>query len=289
MKNAIEVNFISKKLKNFSLTNVSFNVESGTIMGFVGENGAGKTTTIKAILNMIKCDYGSINIFGTDHIKNESKIKEDIGIVFDEMCFNESLNLTSMNKIMKTIYKQWDEQIFKKHCQRLELPDDKPFKTFSKGMKMKASIACAMSHNAKLLILDEPTSGIDPIMKTEVLDMFQEFVSDEEHSILISSHITNDLERIADAITFIHKGQILLCEDKLSMLERHKLIKCTPQALETIDSSSIIGYRKSKFDCEVLVNDATPYTTSDFVIDQPTIEQIMFFYAKNFKSSTAKI
>lgn len=289
MKNAIEVNFISKKLKNFSLTNVSFNVESGTIMGFVGENGAGKTTTIKAILNMIKCDYGSINIFGTDHIKNESKIKEDIGIVFDEMCFNESLNMTSMNKIMKTIYKQWDEQIFKKHCQRLELPENKPFKTFSKGMKMKASIACAMSHNAKLLILDEPTSGIDPIMKTDVLDMFQEFVADEEHSILISSHITNDLERIADAITFIHQGQILLCEDKLSMLERHKLIKCTPQALETIDSSSIIGYRKSKFGCEVLVNDASTYATSDFVIDQPTIEQIMFFYAKNFKSSSVKV
>ncbi len=283
MKNAIEVNFISKKLKNFSLTNVSFNVESGTIMGFVGENGAGKTTTIKAILNMIKCDYGSINIFGKDHAKNEAKIKEDIGVVFDEMCFNESWNLISMNKIMKTVYKQWDEQTFKNHCKRLELPENKPFKAFSKGMKMKTSIACAMSHNAKLLIMDEPTSGIDPIMKTEVLDMFQEFVADEEHSILVSSHITNDLERIADAITFIHKGQILLCEDKLSMLERHKLLKCTPQALETIDSSTIIGYRKSEFGCEALVKDAPPCITSEFVIDRPTLEQIMFFYAKNFR------
>ena len=214
MENAIVVKNLRKNYKDFQLKDISFSVPKGCIMGFVGENGAGKTTTLKGILNLINRDGGSVEIFGMDNIKDEKKIKEDIGVVFDECCFYDSLNPKESSKIMKRIYKNWDGKIFNDYLKKFQIPDKKIIKEFSKGMKMKLSIAIALSHKPKLLIMDEATSGLDPIVREEILDIFLDFIQDEEHSILMSTHITGDLDKIADYITFINNGEIIFSKSK---------------------------------------------------------------------------
>ena len=218
MENNLEVKNLRKKYNGFELKDINLELPKGMIMGLIGENGAGKTTTIKSILNLIKIDKGEIKIFGLNIKENEKKIKEDIGVVLDDGFFSEYLNPADINKIMRKMYKNWDEKLYFKYLEDFKLPKNKISKEFSSGMKMKLKIAVALSHHPKLLILDEPTSGLDPVARSEILDIFQDFIQNEDNSIFVSSHITSDLEHIADYITFINEGKIVLSKtrDELS-------------------------------------------------------------------------
>lgn len=278
----IEINNLSKQYENFKLDNVNFNVPKGSIVGFVGENGAGKTTSIKLILNLIKKDSGNIKIFGVDNTKNEVELKQQIGIVFDESYFPDNLKAKEISYIMKNIYINWDNDKFNKYIDRFELPKNKAIKDYSRGMKMKMSIAVALSHNAKLLILDEATSGLDPIVRDEILETFLDFIQNEEHSILISSHIISDLEKIADYITFIHSGKIVFNESKDKLIYDYGLIKCNIEDINKIDKRDIIRYKKNQFGCEILVKNKQDLENkyNSFMMDKVTIEDIMLFYVK---------
>lgn len=251
-ENAIEINGLTKRYDGFTLDNVSLAVPRGSIMGFVGQNGAGKTTTIRALLGINRPDSGSIKLFGQTLGKNEAAIKSRIAVVFDELPFHECLNALQLDKIMGELYPKWDSGVFAAYLERFSLPGKKKFSQLSKGMKMKLQIAAALSHGAELLIMDEATSGLDPVVRSEMLDVFLEFIADEGHSILMSSHITSDLERIADSITFIHGGKILLSDKKDVILDDHRIIKCGGDELNRIDGDDIISIRRSEFGCEDL-------------------------------------
>ena len=229
MENILEIKNLSKKYNGFELRNVNIELPKGIIMGFIGENGAGKTTTIKSILNIINRDSGEIKIFGLDNKENERKIKEDIGVVLDDSFLSEYLNPADINKIMKNIYKNWDEKLYFKYIEDFKLPKEKISKEYSSGMKMKLKIAVALAHHPRLLILDEPTSGLDPVARNEILDIFQEFIQDEEHGIFVSSHITSDLEHIADYITFINNGEIIFTKTRDELLENYGIVKCSEE------------------------------------------------------------
>ncbi|NTV79321.1 MAG: ABC transporter ATP-binding protein [Clostridiales bacterium] len=282
MVNAIELMDVVKKYKDFSLEHVSFQVPKGHIVGFVGENGAGKTTCIKAIMNLIKLDEGNIKVFGLEHSKNEKEIKEQIGIVFDECCFHETLQLDDIGVIMSKIYKNWDKEMFKTYVDRFELPHKKIIHDFSRGMKMKLSIAVALSHHAKLLILDEATSGLDPIVRDEILDIFMEFIQDEEHTILVSSHIISDLEKIADYIIFIHQGRVVFNKSKDDLIYQFGVARMSEAEYEGFPSENQWGIRKSRFGVEVLVDNRPELEAHkhDYVIDSTTIEEIILFMVK---------
>lgn len=278
MENCIEVKGITKNYKQFSLKDVSFSVPCGSVVGFIGENGAGKSTSIKAILGLIKPDGGEITVLGENSQKLTAETKEKIGVVFDGLTVPENLTAKQLDKVMRGIYKTWNSEKFFGLIGKFELPFDKKFKTFSRGMEMRLMIAAALSHGTELLILDEPTSGLDPVMRAEILDIFLEFMQDETHSILMSTHITSDLEHIADYICFIHKGEMIFTEERNEMLEKHRILKCTDEQLAKIDKSDIIGLRRGKFQNEVLTANAEKYP--DIPADAPTIEEIMVFYVK---------
>ncbi len=278
MDNCIEIKNVSRKYPQFALKNISFNVPCGSVVGFIGENGAGKSTTIRAILGLLKKGEGSITVLGEDANNLSPATKEKIGVVFDGLTFPENLTVKQLDKVMRGIYKTWKSEKFFGFISRFELPLDKKFKSFSRGMVMRLSIAAALSHDVQLLVLDEPTSGLDPVMRSEILDIFLEFMQDETHSILISTHITSDLDHIADYICFIHKGEIVFTEERNEMLERHRILKCTDEQLAAIDKSDIIGVRKGRFQNEVLTCAADKYP--DIPADAPTIEEIMVFYVK---------
>lgn len=278
MENCIEVKGITKNYKQFSLKDVSFSVPCGSVVGFIGENGAGKSTSIKAILGLIKPDGGEITVLGENSQKLTAETKEKIGVVFDGLTVPENLTAKQLDKVMKGIYRTWNSEKFFGLIGKFELPLDKKFKTFSRGMEMRLMIAAALSHGTELLILDEPTSGLDPVMRAEILDIFLEFMQDETHSILMSTHITSDLEHIADYICFIHKGEMIFTEERNEMLEKHRILKCTDEQLAKIDKSDIIGLRRGKFQNEVLTANAEKYP--DIPADAPTIEEIMVFYVK---------
>lgn len=278
MENCIEVRNVSRSYPQFALKNISFSVPCGSVVGFIGENGAGKSTTIRAILGLLKKGEGSITVLGENADELSPATKEKIGVVFDGLTFPENLNVKQLDKVMRGIYKTWNSEKFFGFMTRFELPLDKKFKSFSRGMVMRLSIAAALSHDVQLLILDEPTSGLDPVMRSEILDIFLEFMQDETHSILISTHITSDLDHIADYICFIHKGEIVFTEERNQMMERHRILKCTDEQLASIDKSDIIGVRKGRFQNEVLTCAADKYP--DIPADAPTIEEIMVFYVK---------
>lgn len=278
MENCIEVKGVTKNYKQFSLKDVSFSVPCGSVVGFIGENGAGKSTSIKAILGLIKPDGGEITVLGENSQKLTAETKEKIGVVFDGLTVPENLTAKQLDKVMRGIYKTWNSEKFFGLIGKFELPFDKKFKTFSRGMEMRLMIAAALSHGTELLILDEPTSGLDPVMRAEILDIFLEFMQDETHSILMSTHITSDLEHIADYICFIHKGEMIFTEERNEMLEKHRILKCTDEQLAKIDKPDIIGLRKGRFQNEVLTANAEKYP--DIPADAPTIEEIMVFYVK---------
>ncbi len=279
-ENAIEINDLTVKYDGFTLDGINFNVAKGSIMGFIGQNGAGKTTTIKALLNIIKRDSGSIKMLGLDNIKDELVIKQQISAVFDEIPFQEQLNAKNLNIIMREIYNEWSADTFFAYLDRLALPSKKKIGAFSKGMKMKLQIAVALSHNAKLLIMDEATTGLDPVVRNECLDMFQEYLQDENNTILMSSHITSDLEKVADSVTFIDKGKLLLTGYKDDVLANHGVIKCKKNDYKDIDPKDFISCRMSDFGAEIMVADKNMCRQkySGLVIDDTTLEEIMLYY-----------
>lgn len=285
MENILEIKELSKKYDDFALKNIHIELPKGMIMGLIGENGAGKTTTIKAILNLISRDSGEIKVFGLDNQKEEKKLKEEIGVVLDDSFLSEYLNATDMNKIMKNIYSNWDEKLYFKYITEFKLPENKRIKEYSSGMKMKLKIAVALSHHPKLLILDEPTSGLDPVARSEVLDIFQDFMQDEEHGILVSSHITTDLEHIADYITFIHNGEIVFVKTRDELLESYGIAKCTKEEFEKINKDDFVKCKKNRYEYDVLVEDKKEFERKYGlkVIDKPTIEDIMLIYSKGEK------
>ncbi len=283
--NAIEVNGLTKKYDGFTLDNISFNVPKGSIMGFIGQNGAGKTTTIRALLNITKCDSGSIKMLGLDHIGNEYEIKEHIAAVFDEIPFHEAFNAIQVGKMFKGLYAGWDEQKYYEYIDRFSLPRKKKIAKFSKGMKMKLQISAALSHGARLLIMDEATTGLDPVVRNEILDIFREYLQDEENSILMSSHITSDLDKIADCVTFIDKGRLLLTGYKDEILENHGLLKCTKADFKEIAPEDYISARVTDFGVEAMVADknTAKQKYSGALIEKTNLEEIMLFYVNKDK------
>ena len=284
-ENAIEIKGVTKKYDGFTLDNISFNVPRGSIMGFIGQNGAGKTTTIRALLNIIAIDSGSISLLGQDHIKNEYEIKENIAAVFDELPFHEIFTAKQISTMFKGLYASWDEKKYFEYLERFNIPIKKKIKKFSKGMKMKLQIATALSHGAKLLIMDEATTGLDPIVRSEILDIFHEYLEDETNSILMSSHITSDLEKIADCVTFIDRGKILISGYKDEILENHGIIKCKKSELENIDKEDIVNSRINDFGAEVMVSDKEKCRKkySKLLIEKTSLEEIMLFYVNRGK------
>lgn len=283
MSNILEIMDLNKKYDDFALKNLSFSIPKGSIMGLIGENGAGKTTAIKLILNLIKRDGGNIKVFGLDNIENEMEVKRRLGVVLDESGFYGELNSANISMIMKNIHKNWDLSMFNQYLSKFQIPEKKKMKDFSKGMKMKISIALALSHQPDLLILDEPTSGLDPVIRNEILDIFLDFIQDEEKSILFSTHITSDLDKIADYITFIHNGEMVFSKDKDELENNYGIIKCGLEDFQRIDKAVIAGYRKNSFGYEVLISDKQGASAKykDLALDRANLEDIMLFHIKN--------
>lgn len=280
MEKILEIKDISKKYNDFALDNVSFNLDRGYVMGFIGPNGAGKSTTIKLIMNLIRKDSGYIKVFGLDSIKDEKEIKERIGFVYDNSYFYEELTCESMKKIIAPFYKRWDEKLYKKYMDEFSLPRDKKIKELSKGMRMKYSIILALSHNAELIIMDEPTSGLDPVVRAEILDIFRDIIQDENKSLIFSSHITMDLEKIADYITFINNGKIVFSEEKDSIIESYGIVKGDNDLLDRDIEKEFIGVKKNKFGFEALTSNKEKTKKifgNKVIIERPTIDDIMVY------------
>lgn len=276
----LEVKGICKSYGAFQLDHVSFQLPKGAIMGLIGENGAGKSTTIKLILDLIRRDQGEILLFGQDNRKVE--LKQQIGVVFDENHFPEVMTPLQVGKMLEKIYSSWNGQQYQKLLSQFGLDGKKQIKDLSRGMKMKLSLAAAICHGAKLLILDEPTSGLDPVVRNEILDLFLEFIQDGERSILLSSHITSDLERAADYITFIHEGRVLLSGSKDDMLYGYGILKGGREQLSQVRKSDYLGLRTSDYGFEALVSDRQEVQRRypELLVDRVTLEDIMLLMIK---------
>lgn len=276
--NALEIKNLTKSFAGFKLDNLSLTLPSGCIMGLIGENGAGKSTTIKLILDMIHKDSGTITILGKNNEDNIRLTKEDVGVVMDEVGIPECLTAKQVGKVMKHTFRNWDDAEYTRLLQKLSLPENKPFKDFSRGMKMKLGIAIAMSHGSKLLLLDEATSGLDPVVRDEVVEMFSDFTRDESHSILISSHIVSDLEKLCDYVAFLHKGKLLLCEEKDMLLAQYGIIHCTAEQLKELSPNAIKYKKESPYGVEAMaLRDAIP---ADMNISPISIEELFVFMVK---------
>ena len=285
MEATIKVKNLNKKYEGFELKNISFEIPEGSIVGLIGENGAGKTTTIKSILNIIKSE-GEIQVFGKDIRQNEKEIKSKLGVVLDDSFLSEYLTPKKINSIMKNFYNTWDKELFENYIKLFKLPENKMIKDFSSGMKMKLKIATAISHKPQILILDEPTSGLDAIVRNEILDIFRQFIAeDEKRSILISTHITTDLEHISDYIMFIKNGEITLNLPTSEILENYGIVKCDEKDFSKISKEDYEYYKKEKYQYEVLVNNKNSIKNKYGIstIDKASIEDIMLFYIKGEK------
>ncbi len=284
-ENAIEINGLTKRYDGFTLDNISFNVPKGSIMGFIGQNGAGKTTTIKSLLNIIKTDGGSIKMLGLDLPEKEYEIKEQIAAVFDELPFYEGFTANSLSIMFSGLYGAWDKEQFFTYLDRFQIPRRKKIGKFSKGMKMKLQIATALSHGAKLLIMDEATTGLDPVVRNEILDIFREYLRDDTNSILMSSHITSDLDKIADCVTFIDRGKILLTGYKDEILENHGLVKCSRDDFKEISPEDYISARLNDYGVDVMVSNRSECKVkySGLLIENTNLEEIMLFYVNKEK------
>lgn len=285
MKNAIEIKNLTKKYDGFKLDNINLNIPKGLIIGLIGENGAGKTTLIKSILNIINIDKGSIKIFDKDYKKEDYLIKEDIGVVLDNMFFPEILNAKDICCIMKDIYKNWDSNLYYNYLSKFDVPTSKKIKDLSKGMRKKLEIVTALSHKPKLLVLDEPTSGLDPVVRDEVLDLFLDFIQEEDNTILLSTHITSDLEHIADRIVFIDKGKLIMDESRDDILDNYGILKCDIDYFNNIDKKDIISYKKGKYEYQILVANREKIKNKykDCILDKITLEELMVLVIKGEK------
>lgn len=251
--NSLEIKNLTKTYRDFTLDHISFCLPEGCIMGFVGENGAGKSTTIKLILNMIQADGGEVSIFGQSNQVDLKAKKENIGVVLDEIGFPECISAKELNNVLRYAYENWDTEVYTGYLEKFKLPLNKPFKEYSRGMKMKLGITAALSHHAKLLILDEATSGLDPVVREEVLDILNEFTREENHSVLISSHIVSDLERLCDYIAFLHKGRLVLCDEKDRLLEHYGMVHCTHEQFKRLDANIVVGKKESHYGIEAIM------------------------------------
>lgn len=276
----LELKDVSKSYSGFSLERVGFSLEPGYIMGFIGPNGAGKTTTIKLIMNLIRLDAGEIKVFGLDSRRYEQEIKQRIGFVYDESHFYENLTITEMSRLIAPFYRSWDWQIYKQYVDRFGLPERKKLAQFSRGMKMKYALAVALSHGAELLIMDEPTSGLDPVVRSEFLDILRDVIQDERRSVLLSSHITSDLDQIADYVTLINGGRIIFSKSKEELWEEYALIKGEKALLDSGLRPYVVGLKESQFGFEGLVTnkaEAQRIAGSRAVFERPNLEEIMLY------------
>ncbi|WP_253687546.1 MULTISPECIES: ABC transporter ATP-binding protein [unclassified Treponema] len=275
----LNIKNLNKDYKTFSIKNINLQIPKGTVMGFIGANGAGKTTTIKLIMQLIKKDSGQIEIFGQPAEKNFNAIKQDIGFVYDEPCFYEQLKIRDMTKIIAPFYGSWDWEVYKNYLSQFKLDENQKIMQLSKGMKTKYSLAVALSHHARLIIMDEPSSGLDPIIRRELLDIFYDVISDGKSSIFFSTHITSDLERIADYITFIKNGEIVFSKRKDDVFSEYSLVKGGLDELKDGIENKLIGIRKTGVGFEALTKEKQGLPSS-LIMEKPSLEDIMFFYEK---------
>ena len=283
---AIEIkNLVKRYDDNFQLGELSLDIPAGEIIGLIGENGAGKTTLIKSILDILKTNKGEIKIFGKNLKNNEINIKEDIGVVLDNSFFPGVLNAKDINSVMQSIYKTWDSKLYFDYLANFNIPITSSIKKLSKGMQKKLEIATALAHRPKLLILDEPTSGLDPVVRNEVLDIFLKFIEDDEHTILFSTHITSDLEHIADEIVFINDGKVLLNKTRDDILDNYGILKCSEEEFNKIDKKDCVAYKKNKYNYEILVSDKEKISKKykNMVVDKITLEELMVIMIKGDK------
>ena len=281
--NAIELSHIHKSFGSFAIQDLSLTVPSGTICGLVGENGAGKSTTIRLLMNALRPDSGSARVLGVDAASPEFReVKEDVGVVLDEAYFPETLTAVQVGKVMAATYRRWEQKTYDGFLDRFELPRKKQFKDFSRGMKMKLAIAAALSHQSRLLVLDEATSGLDPIVRDEVLEIFNEFTREEEHSILISYHILSDLEKLCDYIAFLHRGRLLFCDEKDQLLETYGVFAGTAEQLESLREEAILGRESSGYGgVRALVR--REEVPAGLGLERATVEDIILFMVKGAK------
>lgn len=279
MTNAIEATGLCKKYDGFQLDRVDLTLPGGAIMGLIGENGAGKSTTIKAILNLIRRDGGTVKVFGRDTAEAEPGFKEEVGVVLDEVNFHDPLKAPEVGRILEKSYKNWDQPLFDSYLDKFQLPRKKKIKEYSKGMKMKLSIASALAHHPRLLILDEATAGLDPVVRSDLLDEFLDFIQDEDHAVLLSSHITSDLEKAADYVTYLHGGRVVLQGAKDELLETHGRLVCARADLRRVDPAYLLGTRTSQFGCESLIRDRKAFRLQypGLTVDPVSLEEIMVF------------
>ena len=284
MENILELQQVSKTFSksNFALENVTFSLPYGSIMGFVGENGAGKTTTIGCILNTIAKDSGMVKLFGKEMTDADTDMREKIGVVYDGDNFPAYWTAAQLAKVMSGFYKQWDNILFQKFLKEYKLPANQKIKQYSRGMTMKLAIAVALSHHPQLLILDEATGGLDPVVRDEMLDTFLDFVQEEDHSILLSSHITSDLEKVADYITFIHNGKLIMTVSKNDLVYNYAVMRCKESQFLALDPKDILAYRKRDFQIDVLVSNGKEAQRKykGVVIDHVSVDEIMLLLVK---------
>jgi len=287
MANIIEIEKLRKEYKDFTLESISFSLPRGYIMGLIGPNGAGKSTVIKLIMNLVKKDGGKIKIFGLDNLKHEVEVKQKIGFVYDENHFYDDLTVEQMKKVIAPFYQFWDEKAFQDYLKRFELNPRKKIKELSKGMKTKFSLAVALSHGAELIIMDEPTSGLDPVFRNEILEILADLLQDENKGVIFSTHITSDLDKVADYITFINKGKLVFSRSKDEILENYAVIKGPKELVDRDIKSLFIGIRENKYGFEALtdnVHGIKRFLAKDFVIERATLEDIMLFTVRGDKS-----
>ncbi|WP_053956426.1 ABC transporter ATP-binding protein [Inediibacterium massiliense] len=280
MEHILELKNVTKKYKDFALNDISFTLDKGYIMGFIGPNGAGKSTTIKLIMNLLKKDSGEIKIFGLDHVKHEKEIKQRIGFIYDQNYFYDELTLKEMKNSISGCYKNWDNNLYNQYMKKFNLKEDRKVKELSKGMQMKFSLALALSHDAQLIIMDEPTSGLDPVFRSELLDILMEIIQNENKAIFFSTHITTDLEKIADYITFIHDGNLIFSKMKDEILENYKIVKGGKEILTEKLKENLIGIKNNKFGFKALTTQVSKLKKEygeELVFDQATLDDIMLF------------
>ncbi|MCM3239691.1 ABC transporter ATP-binding protein [Heyndrickxia oleronia] len=289
MTNVVEFNHVSKSFKDFSLKDVTFSIKKGYITGFIGSNGAGKSTTIKLLMNLLKKDSGDITIFGLDQNKYNQEIKSRIGFVYDENCFYDTLTIKELRKVIAPMYPKWNDDLFYKYVDQFRLPEKQQVKSFSKGMKMKLAIVFAISHDPEFIVMDEPTSGLDPVFRREILEILHEIMLDEQKTIFFSTHITTDLDRIADYITYIHKGQILFSKEREELLAEYGIVKGKNDLLDRDTEKEFVSIRKTGVGFEALTSNVKKTMNlfgDEVLIEKPSLEDIMYYTDKGNLSCT---
>ena len=280
--NAIAIKGLTKRYKDFALEDLTLSLPYGCVLGLVGENGAGKSTTIRLLMDAVGRDAGTVEVLGADNQGPDFlRVKEDVGVVLDETFFPEVLTAVQVGKIMADTYKNWDQGVYEGWLQRLELPQKKKLKDYSRGMTMKLGIAAALSHHPRLLLLDEATGGLDPMVREELLEVFADFAAEDGHAVLLSSHIVSDLERICDYIAFLHRGRLVLCEEKDVLLDTYGILKCTREQLANIPEEAIHGKRVGAYGVEALVE--RELIPRGLTVDRANLEDIILYLVKEEK------